>query len=218
MNAQWYLEPVETVSVTFDETAVADYCADFNLLLPDNGSVVAYAAREVKADGEVELAALNGTMIAAGTAVLLNGPANTTVHMAAVPATKEATTETEAIAAEAKDIVAETAGNLFGGTYLKLTTQRNQYFILDTNDQGQPIMKPNTMTNLDANSIYIAITLVPEGLTELTFSNDFLGISSPQTATDADTTTPVYDLQGRKIGNTARGIVIQNGRKVIGTR
>lgn len=211
-SAQWYLEPVKTFEVSFDEGDVKGFYADFDITLD---KTAAFGATKVDNDGTVKVWNLSdkfNTTIPAGTPMLLKGTKGESLSMSVTP--KSVATSQATPAAGAKKVV---AANIFQGTCRDETVENNSCFVLSFKEDGKPVMSLNTSSTLPANSICIAKEDVPAGMTEITFNLDEMvvtGIEGLQTA-GASLNGKTYDLQGRTVNQAAHGIVIQNGKKVI---
>lgn len=201
VNAQWFLEPVRNLTLNFDNTALMPFHAAFHATLPAN--VKAYTAQSVDENGVIttqELAA--PATIPAGTAALVNGASN---GMMTVSVGKGE------LDGEISDDV-----NLFRGTFLTESMARNQVFLLATGEEGKAVMTPNVMTTIPANTIYIAAGDVAEGLTQLTFSQVFTGISGKVANAQGNKAAKVYDLQGRpQTDSHHRNVYVVKGKKII---
>ena len=170
------------------------FSAPFPTMIPEN--VTAYYAKE--GTGSVTLKAITEAALPANQGVLLVG--NTGVTSACmVPAADEAQ--------------ASIASNFFQNTAgAARTTVANDY-ILAKGSEGIAFYPAKTGTTLAMNKAYLSVSSTSPAL-ELDFGNTQTGLA--ETVVTLDSKAPMYDLQGRRVFQPAKGsLIIQNGKKLI---
>lgn len=170
------------------------FSAPFPTVIPEN--VTAYYAKE--GTGSVTLKAITEAALPANQGVLLVG--NTGVTSACmVPAADEAQ--------------ASIASNFFQNTAgATRTTVANDY-ILAKGSEGIAFYPAKTGTTLAMNKAYLSVSSTSPAL-ELDFGNTQTGLA--ETVVTLDSKAPMYDLQGRRVFQPAKGsLIIQNGKKLI---
>ncbi len=193
-SSQWYLLPVEEISVSLNAVEGKSYatlCLPFNAELT-SGNVTAYQG-EMGATGDViNIQSITGG-IAANEGVLLvseEGAATATFNVANPAA------------------AADFTGNVFEGTNVQITGASDMY-VLNNGSYGVGFYVLNG--TLAPNRAYIPKTSAASALT-FNFGGETTGIGSVENgATD---NAPVYDLGGRRVIKPAKGIYIVNGKKV----
>lgn len=196
-EALWNVDAVNTISIRTNSVGVAALYVDFDLVVGEGQEV--YVANHLTADGVIKLSAMTG-VVPAHTPVLIKGEPSTMVTLG-VAAPKSAPYEYR---------------NIFKGNLLKSTNlQKNQYYILSTNN-GEPKMKKAMLSNqVNDNEIYIAKEGNMPDLQYYSFDFDNI-IDSVDDAAVPQATAPTtcYDLQGRPVKADAKGIHIE-GNKVV---
>ena len=170
------------------------FSAPFPTVIPEN--VTAYYAEE--GTESVTLKAITEAALPAKQGVLLVG--NTGVTSACmVPAAGEAQ--------------ASIASNFFQNTAgAARTTVANDY-ILAKGSEGIAFYPAKTGTTLAMNKAYLSVSSTSPAL-ELDFGNTQTGLA--ETVVTLDSKAPMYDLQGRRVFQPAKGsLIIQNGKKLI---
>lgn len=181
--------------VKVSDLTYATYVPACNVVAPENVKVYTVKANEAKSSVTLnELAA--GTVIPAGTAVLVGAPAETYTFTASADAAP-AITENDLQAA-----TADTKGD--GATTYALTSKGGKP-VFGLVAEGVTIPEGKAYLQLSAPSAakYFAIgTGVVTGINEVNAA-----------ANDAD--DAYYTLQGMKTNKAAKGIYIHNGKKVV---
>jgi hypothetical protein len=195
-NGTWQVKNVK-VAVSAEDINVTGY--DLRTFVSDNAldftdveNLEAYIAKEE--DGNVKLQQVR--KVPAATGVLLR-------------AKNAATNFVVPFATTAADDV---SGNIFQrGTGSAVSTGTGPYnWILSTKD-GVLGFYPASGRTVAADHAYLQTT-VPEARIDLTFSDDATAITTVSSPTAQP--AAVYDLQGRRVAQPARGLYIVNGRKV----
>ena len=106
-------------------------------------------------------------------------------------------------------------GNQLVGTATAITNPGNAY-VLSKGTNGVGFYKLSSTGTIGANKAYLTYS---GGAGAPSFLNFFVegettGIEMPKAAT-ADSDAEVYDLQGRRVSQPAKGLYIVNGKKVI---
>lgn len=170
------------------------FSAPFPTVIPEN--VRAYYAEE--GTESVTLKAITEAALPANQGVLLVG--NTGVTSACmVPAADEAQ------ASIVSNFFLHTAGAAH-------STVANDY-ILAKGSEGIAFYPAITGTTLAMNKAYLSVSSTSHAL-KLDFGNTQTGL--PETVVTLDSKAPMYDLQGRRVFQPAKGsLIIQNGKKLI---
>lgn len=170
------------------------FSAPFPTVIPEN--VTAYYAEG--GTESVTLKAITEAALPANQGVLLVG--NTGVTSACmVPAADEAQ------AGIALNFFLHTAGAAH-------STVANDY-ILAKGSEGIAFYPAITGTTLAMNKAYLSVSSTSHAL-ELDFGNTQTGLD--ETVVTLDSKAPMYDLQGRRVFQPAKGsLIIQNGKKLI---
>lgn len=197
----WLVEEVKTLDVTMNtvgnETWATLYLP-FSVTTPEG--VTAYTGTQ-KDENTVQLTAIEGGVIPAGTGVVLKGTTNSYTL-----------TLTNDEAAPVED-------NVISGTCLPISVteaELENYYVLSTLEGVIGLYWPMTgTTELAANKAFIE---KPEaagaaGYRFVFGDNTTVGIDGV-TLGQPDN-TPYYDLSGRRIAQPAKGIYIHNGKKVF---
>jgi hypothetical protein len=193
--AQWYLEPVGTVSVSLNGGGMGSICADFDLTMPEG--LTACTVDSVSDDGLISLDTIKGGTVPAGTPVLLLGGKNATYELTATPAVKSAAL----------------SGNMLGGVLHTANFDADSCYVL-TMDGDINVMKPNQDGSIESNTAYLPKAQNYAGLSLLKFKAQLpTGIRS--VGTQADGSEKMYDLMGRPVTGHYKGIVISKGKKRI---
>lgn len=170
------------------------FSAPFPTVIPEN--VTAYYAEA--GTESVTLKAITEAALPANQGVLLVG--NTGVTSACmVPAADEAQ------ASIVSNFFLHTAGAAH-------STVANDY-ILAKGSEGIAFYPAITGTTLAMNKAYLSVSSTSPAL-KLDFGNTQTGL--PETVVTLDSKAPMYDLQGRRVFQPAKGsLIIQNGKKLI---
>ena len=170
------------------------FSAPFPTVIPEN--VTAYYAEA--GTESVTLKAITEAALPANQGVLLVG--NTGVTSACmVPAADEAQ------ASIASNFFQHTAGAAH-------STVANDY-ILAKGSEGIAFYPAITGTTLAMNKAYLSVSSTSPAL-KLDFGNTQTGLD--ETVVTLDSKAPMYDLQGRRVFQPAKGsLIIQNGKKLI---
>ncbi|MDY5767454.1 MAG: sialidase family protein [Alloprevotella sp.] len=174
------------------------FSAPFPTVIPEN--VTAYYAEA--GTESVTLKAITEAALPANQGVLLVG--NTGVTSACmVPAADEAQ------ASIASNFFQNTAGAAH-------STVANDYindYILAKGSEGIAFYPAITGTTLAMNKAYLSVSSTSPAL-KLDFGNTQTGLD--ETVVTLDSKAPMYDLQGRRVFQPAKGsLIIQNGKKLI---
>lgn len=203
----WTLEDVTELPVTIGATGYATLCSPVALTVPYG--VEAYVDVERKAPvnniSVIKLQKLNG-VIPANTAVVLRGrEGNYNFRV---------TTSSYDIAIEGAKNGGWTNNVVMQGTYPKLTADGSEYTLQNKSDATH--FYPNTSAQLKPFRVFIPTE--PGAAKVQMFMMDFGGDLSMVLDTTIDTSepsAPAYDLSGRMMQPTHRGIYLQQGRKVL---
>lgn len=189
----WIIEPVEYVTVTFNDNGYAAVKFPFAVQL--NDEVTAYDLYSVTSADEAITAAHSGNVIPAGTPVFLKGTGSEQLRIVY--------SDDEATVALADDNESSVTTSLQGS--LVPETVENAFVL-----SGETLV-PAT-GKVPANSAYYvgaAGDTTPKTLSgEITTAIN--EISMDTTAAEG----MVYDLQGRRVSKATRGFYIVNGKKV----
>ncbi|MBR1593947.1 MAG: exo-alpha-sialidase [Alloprevotella sp.] len=113
---------------------------------------------------------------------------------------------------EEVDVTEVATTNILKGALLRTTAENVGIFAFKNGRAGfYPDAKLANMTTIPANSAYL--TDVPTAGVPLNYTMLNVGISSP--STDNGQWSMVFDLQGRRVQKTTKGVYIENGRKVL---
>lgn len=196
-NNRFFLDDVlvekagASIQATLNGSGYATFCSQYPL---DFSAANGYTAWQVKSiSGEVvTFEKITGT-IKGGQGILLKGEAGATVTM------------------ESDDSEVMLNGNLLFGTTAPTYVDNEEYLGLS----GNKFVKVNAGT-IPAGKALLPVSVLPAGARELTFLFDeggqTTGISEQITVNGEKS---VYDLQGRKVEKTTKGLYIVNGRKVV---
>lgn len=193
-SGQWYLEPVNQISVSLNAAGMTGLCMPFGMQVPETAATV-YTVDNVTADGVIHLQKVETDTIPAYMPVILVGKASAKVTVSIFRT----------------DRVHEDAP-LLHGTAANLSKMEAGSFYTLTYTENQCRMSTSSSTNVAANSVYL---LKSDGLPEcdyFTFSLGEEGIRQISQDTPSQT-SEAYDLQGRRVGDGAKGIVVTKGRK-----
>lgn len=199
-GAQWIFEPATSVTVKLNDIegdhAYATFYAPFDVEF--NGATAYTVTRGAAVDGvgsEAVVTAIEGT-VPAGTPVVLIADEGTAACVATIKGTGAETL---------------TAENILSGHYFAGTVEENSLVFGKANGVAGFYKYNDYKTVLAANRAFIA----PEeaaSVRALVFVDPTTGISSSLFNTENGTT---YDLSGRRVNNTSKGLYIQNGKKVL---
>ncbi|MBR1593747.1 MAG: hypothetical protein IJ659_03115 [Alloprevotella sp.] len=200
-TTRWTLEPATSVSVKLNniegDHAYATFYAPFDVEF--SGATAYTVTRGGDAvDGvgsQAVITAVEGT-VPAGTPVVLIADEGTASCIATIKGT-----DAEALSAE----------NILSGHYFAGTVAENSLVFGKANGVAGFYKYADYATVLGANRAFIA----PEeaaSVRALVFVDPTTGISSSLFNTEDGT---AYDLQGRRVNNTSKGLYILNGKKVL---
>lgn len=195
----WYIVKVDELPLTLNNGGDGNYYA--TLCLPFDVTLSGCNAYTMTLSGEYLVPSEAITTVPAGTPVLLRGTtAKATAQIAATAATGAPLTTT----ALTGSYVPTSASEGFVGE------QRVYTLAKVDNEVG---FYRYTGTSIRANAAYL---LLDKNLQVRGFRFDFGGtdaITHVVTPTKPD--APLYDLQGRRVGDATHGIYIQNGKKIL---
>ncbi len=184
-----------TVPVTISDAGFATYCSAYAL---DFSGVAGLTAYQAKMNGTtVEFKEVSD--VPAGTGVLVKGAAKTYN----VPVVASSSTDVN--------------DNVLEGTVTGTTINGNEadYFVLTKKGENVGFYRVTaTAYNVRANSAYLALE---KGSTSS--AKGFIPVDGTTAIDLVDTTNevaaPAYNLQGQRVSNGYKGVVIVNGKKVI---
>ena len=109
--------------------------------------------------------------------------------------------------------------NSLKGTKNGITTETgeaNNYYVLNKGTQGVGFYKLKAGGSIGANKAYLTYTPPTQSAAReyFLFDDEKTGIEMP-TADGNDADTVVYDLQGRRVSQPAKGLYIVNGKKIV---
>ncbi len=198
-SAQWYLEAAQDFVVSTNATGFVEngLYVDFDVVLPEG--LEAYIVEGVTANNVLKTKKLELNRIPAHTPMILKGSADTTYTLNIFPASGTPPTE-----------------NILHGTLLKQEGMTaNSYLMLDLSG-SDPVFRQVGATEITDNN---AIYLVKEGQVPEaeTLAIDLIATGIEGISNDGSTLkgNAVYDVQGRKVTKTTKGIVIENGKKSV---
>lgn len=208
-DGAWYIIPATDIEVAMHE-ADGKYWATtylpFGAKVADGLNVAAYTATVADGANESEkvlnLASVEG--IAAETGVILYGTGSTcTLNI-------DETATTDDKGALSGMLVANTAADNSAAFVLSNGNQGMGFYHLDANAGTDPA----TYT-LAANKAYLASDAIPSSVQALRFSfGDVTGITDIE-AGKGNAADVYFDLSGRRVSTPAKGIYVQNGKKVF---
>lgn len=191
-RCQWAFVEVETVTLHLTTIGTASYAtlyAPYAVELP--AGVKAYTATFSDDNAYLTAAEIEGTLVPAGSAVILVSESAAT--------SAELTLSNSDAAALTSDLQ---------GTYRAETAGTDKLVL--SNNEGKAGFYKYTGTQLGANKVYVTL---PAGSNALTLRFDTLtGINSAEAQATAQS---IFDLQGRRVMKAQNGLFIQNGKKVI---
>lgn len=203
---RWYLIPAEGVSLTMKAAGDKFYST-------------AYLPFAVTAS---DAALYTGALNAEGNAVVLSKVTDAVPVGTGMIVESENESVTLAIATgEASAPAAEAAPNVLTGTYEAITLDndaRAAHLVLGLSaDNALGFYKPAaSITSLAANRAFIdlGVTAAPAAGLVIDFGGDATGVDHI-TAAGGEKAPVRYDLSGRRVGTSARGLLIENGHKVF---
>lgn len=195
----WYIVKVDELPLTLNDGGDGNYYA--TLCLPFTVTLDGCNAYTMTLSGDYLVPSEAITTVPAGTPVLLRGTSTTaTAQIAATAATGAPLTTT---ALTGSYVPTPASEGLVGG-------QKVYTLAKVDNEVG---FYRYTGTSIRANAAYL---LLDASSPVRGFRFDFGGtdaITHVVTPTKPD--APLYDLQGRRVGNATHGIYIQNGKKIL---
>jgi len=189
-------KPVEIVSIS--KYGLATYTPKNNVVIPE-GVEVYYATSNSVNGGKIAVTKYEGTTIAAGEGVILKGD------------------QGEYEFATTSETAENIAGNMLEG-YDYSNPENNHLaaasaYILGAQN-GKAVFSLCAEGNLAYGKAYLPASGSNSAATLIFVFEDANGIQSATEATDYRVqTTGAYNLQGQKVNNNFRGIVIKNGKK-----
>lgn len=202
----WYIVPVSTFDFSLNQIGndyYATSCLPFDYTLT---GATAYTLTLNEAKTTLQMTALEGGVVPAGTPVVIKGSANTA---------------TATIASDASTSAPLTTTSLTGIYVPTAVLAANNYFLgRNNNEPGFYKWGGSESLNLAANRAYLTIsTGSSSNGFKLTFEDDddVTGIESAINGQSSMVNgQSYYDLTGRKVANPQKGqIYIQNGKKVL---
>lgn len=190
-NTSWYVEDVTSLPVNVSEAGYATLYAPVALTIP--AGVEAYTASFE--DSKVVLTPITGTI-----------PANTGVVLEAAKGTYNFDiTSTEETATSALSGSAATAN---------VATDATAY-ILAKGTQGVGFYQLNSdERTIQGGRAYYTVPASSGSAAAFIFGGDATGIHTINAA-ESTNNASIYDLSGRKVAKTVKGLYIQNGKKII---
>ena len=194
-------EAPSTVDIYVSEAGYATYVSNFTLDYSSNANLKAYIAKEES--GEIKFTEVK--KVPANTGVLLratDGGGNTY--------TVNTTT------AETDDM---TGNKLVRGTGAAVATGTNPYnYILNVVNNELGFYRANNQT-VATNRAYLQTSVTPGALAKIAiiFDDATTSINALDNLTDSqlDNDAPIYNLAGQKVTKAYKGVVIQNGKKLL---
>lgn len=192
--SQWVVEDATTLTVPARSAGGRAYAA---VCLPfATRPSVSAATLRLSGDGTSLIRQEDLTVIPAGTPAFLYAP-----HAAA----------TLSLGIEAADTAAQAAPGALTGTFLATTVKASD-LVLKTQGGKVGFYRAGSGTSLAANAAYVAAASLATPATALPVDLDTeTGIAPIGTSQHAGTDR--YNLQGQRVGDSYRGIVVAKGRK-----
>ncbi|UKK49215.1 InlB B-repeat-containing protein [Prevotella sp. E9-3] len=188
-----------SATVTLNKNGLATYCSQYPMDFSSAQGYTAWRVTGVSNEGVVSLEKITEA-IKGGQGVLLYNKNADGVN------TSEVTVNFADGATEYSD-----AQNKFFGTTAPTYVDNEEYLGLS----GNKFVKVNAGT-IPAGKALLPVSVLPAGARQLTFQfeddGQTTGISDQITVNGEKS---VYDLQGRKVEKTTKGLYIVNGRKVV---
>jgi surface protein len=188
-------------TVTVPASGIATFSADRNVTIPDG--LTAYTCTNYS-NGFINATQLSGTIIPAETGVLLKGEAGETFTLAATTGKASAVSGNALVAVTAPTHVAPTDGDTYTNFLLK---------------SGAFVRIAESSNSMPANKAYLQIAtadLNANARIALRWDDGSVTGISTVLPNGADAGTIYYDLQGRRVERSHRGLVIE--RTANGTR
>lgn len=196
---------VESVSATLGTNGYATFASPYALDLTTANLPTGLTAYKAAVSGTtVTFTALNQT-VPANTGILLQGEASESYD---IPVVASGTTVTE------NEFLVNEDGTTFPGD------DNYYYFGLMKNSLTFGQFAPSTVA-IPANKAYLkvlksSIDESPSRALTIIFGDETTGISEERIVKSENVATaPVYDLQGRRVAQPAKGLYIVNGKKLI---
>ena len=196
----WYIVKVDELPLTLNNGGDGNYYA--TLCLPFTVTLDGCNAYTMTLSGDFLVPSEAITSVPAGTPVLLRGTSTTATAQIAADAATGAPLTTTALTGS---YVPTTASEgLVGG--------QRVYTLGKVDDEGVGFYR-YTGTSIRANGAYL---LLDASSQVRGFRFDFGGTDAiTHVVTPIKPDAPLYDLQGRRVGNATHGIYIQNGKKIL---
>lgn len=172
---------------------IATFSAPFATIIPAN--VKAYYV-STKGTDEATMTAIEAEAIPANEGVILTSESNANVRM--VPAASET----------AATITGNQLGNSAG---VAKALNVGDGFILGNNTEGSTAFYPCNDGSLPMNKAYLLGN--GNSAIAMNFGNAVTGINN--IVAPANANAPIFDLSGRRVAKTTKGLYIQNGKKFI---
>ena len=173
---------------------IATFSAPFATIIPADVKAYYVSAKDAK-DAKATMTAIDAQAIPANEGVILTSQSNAAVTM--VPA--------------ASETAAAITGNQLGnsaGVAKELTA--NEGYILGTGSEGTAFY-PCNAGSLPINKAYLLGN--GHSAIAMNFGNAVTGINN--IVAPANAKAPIFDLSGRRVVKTTKGLYIQNGKKFI---
>ena len=181
-----------TINVTMDDAGYMTYCNQNAAL--SFGDLEAYVVSAV-GESSVTLAQIT------------NAPANTPVILKGTPGNHTLTVEASADAVE--------TNKLYRSNGTAKNTESRDVYALAKKEKGVGFYKLGDDVTVPAGKCYISVSKSVQAPTSrefLSLGDEATGIKTVESVTERGV---VYDLQGRRVAQPARGLYIENGKKII---
>lgn len=166
--------------------------------------VTAYTLGTVN-EGNLTLNVVAGTKLPANCPVLVKGEAAQQYLFAPV-----------------QETVAPIAGNKFAGTLVTTAqeiadeaTHNSNIYVLSKNSADDIVFMHTSLTEIPANRAYIDLAAIGSSSNAAVFGISFDELTSIEGVVNGNESKEIYDIAGRRVQNTQRGLYIVNGKKVI---
>lgn len=194
-------EAPSSVDIYVSEAGYATYVSNFTLDYSSNANLKAYIAKEVS--GEIKFTEVEKV------------PANTGVLLRATDGGGSKYT-VNTTTAETDDM---TGNKLVRGTGAAVATGTNPYnYILNVVNNELGFYRANNQT-VATNRAYLQTSVTPGALAKIAiiFDDATTSINALDNLTDSqlDNDAPIYNLAGQKVTKAYKGVVIQNGKKLV---
>ena len=204
--AQWKIEDATEVAVTLHKAGDASYatfCAPFDVTF-DGATAYKITRGNGDASGCVAtMTAIDGTVPAGTPVVLVNNDATPATSCTATIGTGSATSASEP----------STENNILSGTFLEKNLEEND-LVLGVSGGVPGFYRTSDYASvpLGANKAYISLGS-SEGIRAFVFDSSTL--TGLNVINQNNMQNDIYDLQGRRVMQAAKGLYIINGKKVF---